>query len=163
MSINKVNRILPASDCVLLEAPKKAGPSEGKFTQKKVFDFFAKIRGVENHPVNLFKPEFGHQLQPKEDSYDYLFDDNHPASFGNTELPYVYNPHIKNYCHYEGLSPAAVAGAVAAGVAAVAAVTEATSSARSAAASERSAAAAESSATCTESSATTAESSVRWI
>jgi hypothetical protein len=105
---------------------------------------------------------FQHKGALKEDppNFDYLFDENYPASFGGTELPYVYNPHIKNHCHHligenDNGSLAVSVAAVAAVVAAVASVTNATSSARSAAAAEKSVAASSKSAASTSKAART--------
>jgi len=108
----------------------------------------------------LMSEELG-QDNLKLDDYKYLFDEAYPASFADTQLPHVRNPHIKNYCFNssgegkkgdpEGSLPGLAATAAA--MASVAAVTAAVSATRTAAAAERSAAAAERTAAAAERSA----------
>ena len=96
----------------------------------------------------------------KLDDYKYLFDEAYPASFADTQLPHVRNPHIKNYCFNsseEGDKEGSLPGlaATAAAIVAVAAVTSAVSATRTATAAERSA-------TAAERSAAVAERSAKW-
>lgn len=159
MENTKIRKDVRVTPDVTFQTSDEAPQSKTHCRAETVYAPFVRQRHVAERLIGtLLLSELANHHNTEDISYDYLFDDNYPASFGNTELPYVYNPHIKNYCYHEASSPAFVAAAAAV-VAASAAVTNATSSSRSASAAERTAAAAERSA----SSRTTAERSVRWI